>query len=78
MPQIADFHDSWRVGVAVRPSQNGSVERGETVAAEIAKQEGIAESGYRTVINTNASGGQTVFHIHLHLLGGRSMKWPPG
>ena len=48
------------------------------VAAELAKKEGIAESGYRTVINTNADAGQTVFHIHLHLLGGRPMGWPPG
>ena len=48
------------------------------VAAEIARKEGIAESGYRTVINTNADAGQTVFHIHLHLLGGRPMRWPPG
>lgn len=48
------------------------------VAADIAKREGIEESGYRTVINTNASAGQTVFHIHLHLLGGRRMEWPPG
>jgi histidine triad (HIT) family protein len=48
------------------------------LAAEIARREGIAESGYRTVINTNADAGQSVFHIHLHLLGGREMKWPPG
>jgi len=48
------------------------------VAAELAKQEGIADSGYRTVINTNGAAGQTVFHIHLHLLGGRAMGWPPG
>ena len=48
------------------------------LAAEIARSEGIAESGYRTVINTNADAGQTVFHIHLHLLGGRRMGWPPG
>jgi histidine triad (HIT) family protein len=47
-------------------------------AAQIAKAEGIAESGYRTVINTNRDAGQTVFHIHLHLLGGRSLSWPPG
>jgi histidine triad (HIT) family protein len=47
-------------------------------AAEIAKAEGIAESGYRTVVNTNRDAGQTVFHIHLHLLGGRDMRWPPG
>ena len=49
-----------------------------TVAAEIARKEGIADSGYRTVINTNADAGQTVSHIHLHLLGGRRMAWPPG
>jgi len=48
------------------------------VAAEIARKEGIAESGYRTVINTNADAGQTVSHIHLHLLGGRRLGWPPG
>jgi histidine triad (HIT) family protein len=48
------------------------------LAADIAKKEGIAESGYRTVINTNSDAGQTVFHIHLHLLGGRAMGWPPG
>ena len=48
------------------------------LAADIAKNEGIAESGYRTVINTNSDAGQTVFHIHLHLLGGRAMGWPPG
>ena len=48
------------------------------VAAEIARAEGIAEAGYRTVINCNWEGGQRVFHVHLHLLGGRQMRWPPG
>ncbi len=48
------------------------------VAKEIAMKEGIAEAGYRTVLNCNAQAGQTVFHIHLHLLGGRPMGWPPG
>jgi histidine triad (HIT) family protein len=48
------------------------------VAAEIARAQGIADSGYRTVVNTNADAGQTVFHLHLHLLGGRSLSWPPG
>jgi histidine triad (HIT) family protein len=47
-------------------------------AAQLAKAEGLAERGYRTVINTNADAGQTVFHLHLHLLGGRHMTWPPG
>lgn len=47
-------------------------------AAVIAKQRGIAAGGFRTVFNTNRDAGQTVFHIHLHLLGGRAMHWPPG
>ena len=46
-------------------------------AAEIARSEGITD-GYRTVVNTGAGAGQTVFHIHLHLLGGRKLTWPPG
>ncbi len=47
-------------------------------AGKLAKQMGFAEEGYRLVINCNGHGGQTVFHIHLHLLGGRHMGWPPG
>ena len=47
-------------------------------AQTIAKAEGIADAGYRTVMNCNEDGGQTVFHIHLHLLGGRALSWPPG
>ena len=46
--------------------------------AEIARQQGLAEKGYRIVINTNNDGGQTVFHLHLHLLGGRQFIFPPG
>jgi histidine triad (HIT) family protein len=47
-------------------------------ARDIAAREGIAERGYRVVINTNAEAGQTVFHLHAHVLGGRSQGWPPG
>jgi len=47
-------------------------------ARDIARNEKIAKSGYRTVVNTNSDGGQTVFHLHMHLLGGRHMAWPPG
>jgi histidine triad (HIT) family protein len=47
-------------------------------AAAIAKARGISAGGFRAVFNTNADAGQTVFHIHLHLIGGRSMHWPPG
>lgn len=49
-----------------------------TTAAKLADELGIAESGYRVVSNCNADGGQTVFHIHMHLLGGRKLTWPPG
>ncbi|MDM1545609.1 histidine triad nucleotide-binding protein [Ignatzschineria indica] len=48
------------------------------VAQKIAKEQGFAEQGYRIVFNCNEDGGQTVNHIHLHLLAGRSLTWPPG
>jgi histidine triad (HIT) family protein len=47
-------------------------------AASIAKDRGISETGYRTVVNCGSNAGQTVFHIHVHVLGGRRMSWPPG
>lgn len=47
-------------------------------AKTVAKQEGIHESGYRTVMNCGEGAGQSVFHIHLHVLGGRALTWPPG
>lgn len=47
-------------------------------ARDLAREIGIADAGYRVVVNTNPDGGQTVFHLHLHLLGGRPMTWPPG
>jgi histidine triad (HIT) family protein len=48
------------------------------LASKIANQQGIAENGFRTVINTGAESGQSVWHLHLHVLGGRPMHWPPG
>jgi histidine triad (HIT) family protein len=48
------------------------------VAARVANEQGLSESGYRTVINTGAGAGQSVFHLHVHVLGGRSLNWPPG
>lgn len=45
---------------------------------DIARAEGIAESGFRTVLNTGSDGGQTVPHLHIHIIGGRSLQWPPG
>ena len=49
-----------------------------SLASAIARQEKISKTGYRTVINTGKDGGQSVDHLHLHLLGGRAMTWPPG
>lgn len=48
------------------------------VARKIARDEGVADEGYRVVMNCNRGAGQTVFHIHMHLLGGRPFSWPPG
>lgn len=47
-------------------------------ARDAAREAGVADKGYRVVVNTNPDGGQTVFHLHLHVLGGRPMTWPPG
>ncbi|MBI2222769.1 MAG: histidine triad nucleotide-binding protein [Acidobacteria bacterium] len=60
------------------PADDGLV--GEMIrrAAAIAKEQGHSDRGYRTVFNCNADAGQTVFHIHLHVLGGRTFRWPPG
>jgi histidine triad (HIT) family protein len=49
----------------------------QLVAAQIARERGI-EDGYRTILNVGPGAGQSVFHLHLHLIGGRPMKWPPG
>jgi len=49
-----------------------------SLAAQIARDEGIADRGYRTVINTGRDGGQSVAHLHVHVLGGRQLSWPPG
>ena len=48
------------------------------MAAAVARSENIVDAGYRTVVNTNAGAGQTVFHLHVHVLGGRRFAWPPG
>jgi histidine triad (HIT) family protein len=62
----------------VRTADAGLVGKLMLAAAELARREGIAEAGYRVVMNCNAGAGQSVFHVHLHLLGGRGMRWPPG
>lgn len=48
------------------------------MAGKVARDEGIAAEGYRTILNTNAAAGQTVFHLHAHVIGGRPLRWPPG
>ena len=62
----------------LQPGDEALVGRLALAAAAYAKREGFAENGYRVVMNCNADGGQTVFHIPLHLLAGRAMHWPPG
>lgn len=60
------------------PSKNALLGKLLTVAAKLAEQEGIAEGGYRLVINQGPDAGQAVAHIHVHLIGGRKLSWPPG
>ena len=62
----------------IEEEDNELIGRMFRAANAIAKEKGIAERGFRTVMNCNQEAGQTVFHIHLHLLGGRAMHWPPG
>lgn len=62
----------------LQPADTELVGRLVLAAAAYARAEGFAEAGYRTVLNCNRDGGQTVFHIHLHLLAGRQLAWPPG
>ncbi len=58
--------------------EDGDIGKLFQAAATIAREQGIADDGYRVAMNCNAAAGQTVFHLHLHLLGGRQMNWPPG
>ncbi len=60
------------------PEDDALVGRLHRLAARLAAERGIADQGWRTVFNTNRGAGQSVFHIHLHLLGGRQLTWPPG
>ena len=62
----------------VTDAHAGLIDSMYAAAREIARADGIAERGYRTVFNCNAEGGQSVYHLHLHVLGGRAMEWPPG
>ena len=62
----------------LQDSDVGLLERLMSAGNTIAKQKGIADTGYRFVVNTGVHGGQSVFHLHLHVLGGRHLAWPPG
>ena len=62
----------------LQPADDNLVGAMARAAAAIAKQRGVDQPGYRTVFNCNSDAGQTVFHIHLHVLGGRRLGWPPG
>ena len=85
---VRDLHSQAPVHVLVIPREHvrslndvtSATLIGEVMlmAAAVATSEGLAESGYRVVLNTNEDGGQTVFHLHAHVLGGRAMHWPPG
>lgn len=85
-----DIHPQAPVHILIIPREHlgsldaASVEHRELLgdilltARDIARTEGMAEDGYRTVLNIGADGGQTVHHLHLHVLGGRALGWPPG
>ena len=63
---------------AIKPDDEALVGHLFRVAAELAKRRGIESSGYRTVVNNGTGAGQSVFHVHVHVLGGRVFHWPPG
>jgi len=62
----------------VEPADHDVLGRAFTVGKELAKQRGVSDDGFRMVVNCGPGAGQSVYHVHLHLLGGRSMGWPPG
>ena len=63
---------------ALAAAGDGLLDEVATLAGQVAADEGVADGGYRVVFNTGADAGQTVHHVHAHLLGGRPLEWPPG
>jgi histidine triad (HIT) family protein len=61
----------------VQPEDNALLAHLFEIARQLAKQFGVHQSGYRTVFNVNAGAGQTIYHLHLHVIGGRPLSWPP-
>mgnify|MGYP001040009768 FL=1 len=70
--------EHFRDAAAMAQADDGWADEVLKAGHAVAEQEGIAESGYRFVFNTGAAAGQAVFHVHLHVLGGRNLTWPPG
>ena len=70
--------DHYRDLAALAAADDGLLDEVAGLAYKIAEDEGVSETGYRVVFNTGPQAGQTVFHAHVHLLGGRRMEWPPG
>ncbi|GIH77548.1 histidine triad nucleotide-binding protein [Planobispora longispora] len=68
----------YRDAAALAAADDGLADEVIKTAHAVAEQEGVADSGYRLVFNTGAQAGQTVFHVHGHVLGGRGLTWPPG
>lgn len=64
--------------MGITGGHSGTVVHMQSAALQIAKKLGVDETGFRLVINTGSDGGQSVSHVHMHLLGGRQMQWPPG
>lgn len=62
----------------VKPEEMGTLVHLFALVPKLAEKNGVLETGFRTVVNSGASAGQTVFHLHIHLLGGRAFRWPPG
>jgi histidine triad (HIT) family protein len=70
--------EHFRDAAALAAADDGWADAVLSAGHAVAEQEGVAEAGYRMVFNTGPGAGQTVFHVHLHVLGGRDLGWPPG
>ena len=85
-PELAELQRTYGIPVITSPNGMGCVPADDALTLgrvlvatrAVAEQLGIASSGYRVVVNDGRDGGQTVFHVHAHVLGGRAMAWPPG